>query len=232
MSDQNGSPYDRDREKHREKERMYELFARVARALASPHRLELLDLLVQAPRTVQELSAESHMKMGNASQHLQRLKQARLVEEERDGVYIRYRIADESVARLWHELRDAGSTLLAEVEQALDRYRDHRHDFEHVSADALRGKLQSGEVCLIDVRPVVEYAAGHIPGAKSIPLEQVEKLLDELPSDRPIVAYCRGPYCVFADEALEILKAYGYEVARLEEGVREWQEEGYELERS
>ncbi|NIT53195.1 MAG: metalloregulator ArsR/SmtB family transcription factor [candidate division Zixibacteria bacterium] len=217
--------------KRRDKERMYELFAQVARAMSSPHRLELLDLLVQAPRTVQQLSKEANMKVGNTSQHLQRLKQARLVAESREGVHITYSIADNSVARLWLKLREVGTKQLAEVEQALDAYRNHRHDFVQVSAEEIREKVRNGKVTLIDVRPMEEYRAGHLPGARSLPLEEVESRLSELPPDRTVVAYCRGPYCVFADEALQFLQHRGYNVARLEDGVAEWQELGYELEK-
>jgi rhodanese-related sulfurtransferase len=216
--------------KRRHKEQLYALFARVANAMANPHRLELLDLLAQAPRTVEELATEAHMSIANSSQHLQRLKQARLVLDEREGLYIRYRLADPAVARLWLELRAAAERQLAEVEHALDAYRSRRHEFEQVSIEELRSRLRAGEVILLDVRPQVEYQAGHLPGAVSIPIDELEQRLNELPADKPVVAYCRGPYCVYADEALALLAEQGWLVARLEEGVTEWQLAGYSVE--
>jgi rhodanese-related sulfurtransferase/DNA-binding transcriptional ArsR family regulator len=217
-------------EKRRHKEQLYHLFTQIAAAMANPHRLELLDLLVQAPRTVEELAKEAHMSVANTSQHLQRLKQARLVLDEREGLYIRYRLADPAVARLWLELRTVAERQLAEVKRALDAYRQRRHEFEQISADELRTRLRNGEVILLDVRPRVEYKAGHLPGAVSIPINKLERRLSELPPDKTIVAYCRGPYCVYADDALELLAERGWKVARLEEGVAEWQQAGYMLE--
>lgn len=214
----------------RHKEQLYNLFAQVAGAMANPHRLEILDLLAQAPRTVEELAREAHMSVANTSQHLQRLKQARLVLDEREGLYIRYRLADPAVARLWLELRTVAERQLAEVERALDAYRRQRHEFEQISVDELRNRLRQGEVILLDARPQVEYQAGHLPEAISMPLDELERRLSELPPDKTIVAYCRGPYCVYADEALELLAGQGWDVARLDEGVLEWQEAGYPVE--
>lgn len=212
------------------KEQLYNLFAQVASAMANPHRLELLDLLAQAPRTVEALAKEARMSVANTSQHLQRLKQARLVLDEREGLYIRYRLADPAVARLWLELRAVAERQLAEVERALDAYRRQRHEFEQISVDELRNRLRQGQVVLLDARPQVEYQAGHLPEAISMPLDELERRLSELPPDKTIVAYCRGPYCVYADEALELLAGQGWDVARLEEGVLEWQEAGYPVE--
>lgn len=197
--------------------------------MSNPHRLELLDLLVQAPRTVEELAQEAHMSVANTSQHLQRLKQARLVLDEREGLYIRYRLADPAVARLWLQLRAVAEQQLAEVDRALDAYRERRYEFERISTDELQVRLRHGDVVLLDVRPTVEYQAGHLPEAISIPLDELERRLNELPPDKTIVAYCRGPYCVYADEGLELLAEKGWEVARLEEGVAEWQQAGYIL---
>jgi len=216
-------------EKRRHKEQLYELFTQIAGAMANPHRLELLDLLVQAPRTVEELAQEAHMSIANTSQHLQRLKRAKLVLDEREGLYIRYRLADPAVARLWLQLRAVAEQQLAEVERALDAYRQRRHEFEGISSDELLLRLRSGEVILLDVRPTEEYEAGHLPEAVSIPVDELERRLNELPPDKTIVAYCRGPYCVYADDALALLLERGWQVARLEEGVAEWQEAGYSL---
>ena len=218
-------------EKRKQKSALYALFAHIGKALANPHRLELLDLLVQAPRTVEDLAREAGMSVANTSQHLQRLKQARLVTSHKEGLYVRYAIADPAVVRLWLELRRVAEGQLAEVERALDAYRDRRHEFERLTAEALRRRLEAGEVILLDVRPEEEYAAGHLPGARSVPWDEIEERLADLPDDAMIVAYCRGPYCVYADTALEELARRGWRVARLEEGVAEWQQMGYPLER-
>lgn len=211
-------------EKRRQKDRLYQSFASIGQALANPHRLELIDLLVQAPRTVEELAAETQMSIANTSQHLQRLKQSRLVASTREGVYMRYRLADAGIARLWLELRAVAASQLSEVQAALDAYRTQRHTFERISATELHTLLQNGEVFLLDARPEVEYAAGHIPGALSFPLEELVQRLDELPADLPIVAYCRGPYCIIADQALALLASHGHRTYRLEEGVAEWRQ--------
>ena len=218
-------------EKRISKDQLYQTFARLVSALANPHRLELIDLLVQAPRTVEELAHEAHMTVANTSQHLQRLKQARLVLDERQGLFVRYRLAGLAVARLWLELRGVADHQLAEVDRALSDYRPRRHDFQKISVDDLQKRMGRDEVVLLDVRPEVEFLAGHLPGAVSFPLDELEQRLDELPPGKWIVAYCRGPYCVFADEALELLSARGWSVARLEEGVAEWQFAGFLLER-
>ena len=213
------------------KEHLYELFAQISSALSNPHRLELLDLLVQAPRTVEELADQAHMSIANTSQHLQRLKQARLVTDTRDGQFIRYALASQAIARLWIDLRDVAEQQLAEVAPALNRYRPKRHHFEQISALELVERLNQNEVILIDVRPEIEYQAGHLPGAVSLPIDQLDERIEELPTGKTVVAYCRGPYCVYADQALEELSKRGWQVARLEEGVAEWQEAGYALER-
>lgn len=211
------------------KEQLYQAFSQITAALANPHRLELVDLLVQAPRTVEELATEAHMSVANTSQHLQRLKQARLVTSEPEGVHRRYRLANPSVTRLWLELRAVAEQQLAEVERALDAYRDQRDTFEAVSVPDLLARMAEDEVVLLDVRPYLEYQSAHLPQAVSIPLDELQERLDELPSDKTIVAYCRGPYCVFADDALVYLAEQGRSVSRLEEGVPDWQAAGYEL---
>ncbi len=170
------------------------------------------------------------MSIANTSQHLQRLKQARLVIAEREGLYRRYRLADPAVRHLWLELRAVGEHQLDEVDQALDAYRTRRHEFEKVTIDELRDRLRAGKVMLLDVRPGVEYQAGHLPQAISIPLEELERRLNDLPRNRPLVVYCRGPLCVIADDALVVLSEAGWKVARLEEGVAEWQQAGLMLE--
>lgn len=214
---------------HPKKENLYHLFAQIANALANPRRLELVDLLAQAPRTVEDLAQEAHMSVANTSQHLQRLKQARLVTAVREGQYIRYHLADPAVAQLWLQLRAVAANQLAEVELALDAYRNRRHEFEGITAVELQSRLDSDEVILLDVRPAVEYEVAHIPGAVSLPWTEVAQRQQELPPGKTIVAYCRGPYCVYADEALAQLAQAGWQVARLEEGILEWQEAGYAL---
>lgn len=211
------------------KEQLYKLFNQIASAMANPHRLELLDLLAQAPRTVEALAAEAYMSVANTSQHLQRLKQARLVVADREGVSMRYRLADPVVARLWLQLRAVAEQQLADVERALDAYRHQRHEFEAVSAADLVARLRQDDVVLLDVRPGVEYEAGHIPGAISIPWDELEQRLEELPPGKDVVAYCRGPYCVYADEALVVLRERGWNALRLEEGVVEWEQTGHVL---
>jgi rhodanese-related sulfurtransferase len=187
------------------KEALYDLVAQVAQAAANPHRLELLDLLVQAPRTVEQLAQASAISIANASQHLQRLKRAGMVVGDRRGSTIRYRIADPAVARLWIELRTVAEQQLAEMDRALDAYRPHRHDFIQLSTEDLRQRLGTGDVLLLDVRPRLEYEAGHLPDARSIPLDELPNRLNELPTDALIVTYCRGPLCVYADQALELI---------------------------
>lgn len=209
--------------KRDQKEKLYALFARITSALANPHRLELLDLLTQAPRTVEELAREAHMSVANTSQHLQRLKQAHLVVDEREGLYVRYRLADPAVAHLWLDLRTLGRRQLAEVDRALDAFRERRHELPTLSVAQVRDQLGDDGALLLDVRPRVEYDTAHIPGAVSIPYDELVGRMQELPNDKLIVAYCRGPYCVDADNALSVLAEQGLQVARLEEGVLEWQ---------
>jgi rhodanese-related sulfurtransferase/DNA-binding MarR family transcriptional regulator len=214
---------------HPAKAALYELIAQVAQATANPHRLELLDLLVQAPRSVEQLADVSALSIANTSQHLQRLKRAGLVSSERRGASIWYRIATPAVARLWVELRTVAEQQLAEMDRALDAYRHQRHRFSQIAADDVRARLQTGDIVLLDVRPSMEFEAGHLPGAISIPLDELPQRLDELPIETLIVTYCRGPLCVYADQALELISASGRRGARLEAGVAEWQLAGYPL---
>lgn len=213
------------------KERLYVLFAQIGGALANPHRLELIDLLVQAPRTVEELANLAQMSVANTSQHLQRLKRAHLVIDQRSGQFVNYCLADASIARLWIELRRVAGSQLAEVEHELDRYRSHRSDFERITVDELNEGLSRNEILLIDARPAVEFQSGHLPGAVSFPVETLSWRMNEIPEGKTLVTYCRGPYCVDADEASILLSAHGYPVKRLEEGVAEWEQAGYRVEK-
>jgi rhodanese-related sulfurtransferase len=213
------------------KQRLYAEFARIGRALASDRRLELLDLLAQAPRNVEALAAETGMSVANVSQHLQVLRRARLVESTRDGTKIVYQLADGGVLELWLALGETAAARLAEVEQLEDEYAPASGE-EAIPRDDLQRKLRKGSVVLIDVRPPHEFAHGHLPGAVSIPVEQLTERLNELPRDRPIITYCRGRYCMMADEAVELLRKHGFEAHRLEGGWPEWRSEGRPVEAS
>ena len=212
------------------REALYEQFARLGKAVASPRRIELLDLLCQGERTVEGLAKATRMGVTNTSAHLQVLRQARLVETRREGVRVFYRLADEEVCRFFFALRDLGRARLAEVEQVVRDYFDARDELEPVSRESLLHRMEHGEVAVLDVRPVEEYAAGHIPGSASVPLVELQHRLGELPRDVEIVAYCRGPYCALAPEALTILRASGFRAQRLEDGFPEWRLAGLPVE--
>lgn len=202
------------------KEALFDAIALMGKAFASPRRLELLDLLAQAPRTVDELARASDQSTANASQHLQALHAAGLVTRTREGTSVRYALADETLP-LWLALRDASFARLAEVERAA---RDYLGDgVEAIGRDELTRRLRRREVVLVDVRPPEEFEAGHIDGARSIPIEELEGRLAELPSDREVVAYCRGPFCAYAHHAVRQLHAAGRRARRLEDGWPEWQ---------
>jgi len=216
---------------HREfKDRLFEQFARIGKALASPKRLEILDLLVQGERTVEEIARETAMPMANASQHLQTLKGSRIVESRREGLYAYYRLADEKVFRAWRAVRDLGEARLAEVDQVVQTYLNDRDVLEAVDAVGLMERLAEGSVVVLDMRPKEEYRAGHVRGALSVPVDSLEAALQVLPKDKEIIAYCRGPYCVFSDEAVRVLRAKGYRASRLTEGFPEWRAAGYPVE--
>ncbi len=214
---------------HGDKTRLYDLFAEVGKVLGSASRLELIDLLAQAPHTVEELADKAHLSVANASQHLQRLKAVGLVTTERAGTYIRYRLSSPAVARLLRELQAVGMAHLASVEPALAAYRPQRQAFATIAPTELEQQLGQGTAVLVDVRPPEEYAAGHLPQAVSVPLSEWPGRLAELPADRLVVTYCRGPYCVYADQALALLMAQGRRGARLEEGTTEWVQSGRPL---
>jgi rhodanese-related sulfurtransferase/DNA-binding HxlR family transcriptional regulator len=205
---------------HRAKNALFEAIALMGKAFASPVRLELLDLLAQAPRTVEELARASGQSSANASQHLQALRAAGMVTREREGTSVRYSLAGDEALRIWLALRDVSAARLAEVERAAEDYVGP--DVERITRTELRQRLAKGDVVLVDVRPAEEYAAAHIEGARSIPLEELEQRLAELPDDAEIVAYCRGPFCAYAHQAVRVLRAAGRPARRLQEGVPEW----------
>lgn len=205
---------------------IYEQFARIGKAISNPSRLELLDLLCQGPRTVEVLAKEANLGLANTSQHLKALRAARLVEAEKSGLFVTYRLADEQVCQFFRSLRNLAETRLIEVREIAREFLANRQGLEPVDRAALLTKVRDGAVTVLDVRPAEEYRAGHIPGALSIPLNELERRLSNLPRDRDVVAYCRGPYCVLAVEAVEMLRARGFSAFRLEQGVQDWRAEG------
>lgn len=212
------------------KSSIYEQFARVGKAIANPARIELLDLLCQGPRTVEALAREAGIGLTNASQHLKALREARLIEAEKKGLFVTYRLADPQVAQFLRTFRSLAESRLAEIGDITRRFLDSRSGLEPVGREQLVLKVRSGTVTVLDVRPREEYLAGHLPGAVSIPLKELEQRLKDLPKRREVVAYCRGPYCVLAIEAVELLRAKGFRAFRLEDGVSEWQAHGYSIE--
>ena len=209
------------------KNAIYEQFARIGKALSSPKRLELLDLLCQGERTVEVLANEAGLSLANASQHLQVLRGARLVESEKRGQFVIYRIIDEEACNFFLSMRVLAERELAEVEHLKRRFLEGKEEMEPVNRDALIQRVRKGTVIVLDVRPTEEYQAGHIPGAISIPLKELEKQLSELPHDQEIVAYCRGPYCMLAVQAVQMLLKKGFHAYRMEEGVQDWRARGF-----
>lgn len=204
-----------------DKDALFEQFARVGKALASPKRLELLDLLAQGERTVDALARATSLGVTTCSAHLQTLRQSRLVATRKEGTRVYYRIAGPDVAALYRAVQQVAATHIHDVAAAAEDYLGP-DDTEHVDRDELLRRVRAGRVTVIDVRPSEEYAAGHIPGAVSIPLAELADRLDSLPADRQIVAYCRGAYCVMAHDAVRQLTAHGRDAARLDDGMLEW----------
>jgi rhodanese-related sulfurtransferase len=202
------------------KDALFEAIALMGKGFASPVRLELLDLLAQGPRTVHELARASGQSTANASQHLQALQAAGLLVRQREGTSVRYALAGDDVLALWLALRNASSARLAEVGRAARDYLGE--DVEAIGREELIARLTRGDAVLIDVRPDEEYSAGHIDGARSIPIDELERRLAELPADREVIAYCRGPFCAYAHKAVRLLRAQGRTARRLEEGWPEW----------
>lgn len=208
------------------KDTVFDQFARITKALASPVRLEIVDVLAQGERSVEALATEVGQSLANVSQHLKTLKEARLVDARRDGVHVRYRLADPQVVEVWRAVRSLGERQLAEIDRTVAAYHGDPDSFESITSDALLERLEAGNTVLIDVRPETEFRAGHIPGARSIPVSQLAARLTELPLDKAVVAYCRGPYCVMSYDALALLKAHGRHGVRLAEGLPDWRAAG------
>lgn len=212
------------------KERLYGLYARLGKGLSSPHRIEILELLAQSERTVDSLATEIGLSIANTSQHLQALKQAGLVESRREGVFAYYALADPAVFELSRALRVAAERRLADLERLVrEEFADRAHA-EPVSFDELMARARRGDVIVLDARPPNEYAAGHIAGAISIPVDALKKRLRSLPKQKEYVAYCRGPYCVYADRAVELLRKSGRRARRLTDGFPEWRAAGLPVE--
>jgi rhodanese-related sulfurtransferase len=220
----------RDPANRRFKNRLYSQYARIGRALGNPHRLEVLELLAQSERTVESLARELRLSMANTSQHLQVLRGAGLVETRREGLFIHYRLADDAVMPLSAALRTVAERRLAELERLVRDEFTSRSGAEPVSLEELLERARRDDVVVLDTRPAHEYRAGHIRGALSVPVDELQDRLRRLPKSREYVAYCRGPYCVYADRAVEILRASGRRARRLRDGFPEWKSAGFPVE--
>ena len=212
------------------KDGLYEQFARIGKAVAHPKRIELLDLLCQGERSVEVLSQAAALSVTNASAHLKVLRQARLVDTRKEGTRVYYRLGSETVGEFFFSLRDLAAERYAEVEMVVRDYFEARDQLEPVTRDQLLARADDSSILVLDVRPTEEYAAGHIPGAISIPLTELETRLADLPPGAEIVAYCRGPYCVLAPQALGLLRRHGFTARRLQDGLPEWRRAGLPVE--
>jgi rhodanese-related sulfurtransferase len=208
------------------KDQLFEQFARIGKSLSNGRRLEILELLAQGPRTVDEISRETRLSIANASQHLQVLRRCNLVRVKREGLYANYRLASDDVSQICISMRRLGEKQLSDIHRLVEAYLSSRETLQPVSCQELLRKAREKEVFILDVRPGKEYEAGHIAGARSIPLAELKARLKEIPRKREIVAYCRGPYCVLADEAVSFLASRGYRAVRLKEGFPEWKSQG------
>jgi rhodanese-related sulfurtransferase len=216
---------------HREfKDRLYAQYARIGKALASPRRLEMLELLAQGERTVDSLASEMAQSLANTSQHLQALRQAALVESRKNGLFVFYRLSDPAVFSLCTAIRTVAEHQLADLERLVREHFGDRSEAEPVEMDELLKRARSRHVVVLDTRPANEYAAGHIAGALSVPVDDLQRRLRQLPREKEYVAYCRGPYCVYADRAVEMLRAHGRRARRLREGFPEWRAAGLPIE--
>jgi rhodanese-related sulfurtransferase/DNA-binding transcriptional ArsR family regulator len=216
---------------HREfKDRLYGQFARIGKALGNPHRLEFLELVAQCERTVDSLASETGLSVANASQHLQALKQAALVESRKQGLFVYYRLADPAVFELCVAIQSVAQRRLADLERLVNEQFGDRATPEPVRLEELLERRRSSDVIVLDARPVREYQAGHIAGAISVPVDELQRRLRQLPRNREYVAYCRGPYCVYADRAVELLRGSKRRARRLLQGFPEWRAAGFPVE--
>ncbi|WJH37397.1 metalloregulator ArsR/SmtB family transcription factor [Paenibacillus sp. CC-CFT747] len=206
------------------RDRLYQEFARIGKCLSSPKRLELIDIISQGPKSVDQLSKMTGMSIANVSQHLQTLHESRLVRFQKKGNYVIYEIAEPAVADFMVSLHRFSENQLVEIQRLKTEILQNYRDVEPIGFDALMERMDKGEVVLLDVRPEEEYRVGHIPGAISVPMEELEHHLSSLPSDKEMVAYCRGPYCFLSLQAVELLRSKGINASRLEEGVHEWKQ--------
>jgi rhodanese-related sulfurtransferase len=204
------------------KDKVYGELAKITRSMANPHRLEIIELLAQGEFSVERIADQTNLSFANASQHLQVLKTAQLVDVRRDGNFIYYRLSNDNVFKVWKSLRELGVERIAAIEKVVSDFRNSKFNFETVTIDGLIERLESGKVTILDVRPESEYRQGHIANAISIPIDELSKRLKELPKRTEIVAYCRGPFCVYADEAVAMLTKAGYKATRLTEGFPDW----------
>lgn len=218
------------RDHRRFKDRLYGQFALIGKALASSHRFELLELLAQGARTVESLSNESELSIANASQHLQVLRQTGLVERRKQGLFVEYRLAAPEVFELCKALRVVAEKRHAELERLVREHFGDRSDPEPVRMEVLLQRARQNGIVILDTRPACEFAAGHIAGAMSVPIEELQKRLGKLPKGKEYVAYCRGPYCVYADRAVELLRSHGRRARRMLEGFPEWKAAGLPVE--
>lgn len=212
------------------KDKLYTQFAHIGQALSSPKRLELLDLLCQNEKTVEVLAQNSNMSVANTSRHLQVLRAAMLVDRRQDGVFVYYRLAGLEVCDFFRNLRTLAEKRIAEIDRIVAEYFDRSAQLQPVNRKTLLRRARTGDAIILDVRPEDEYAAGHLPHAVSLPLSQLRKRLKDLPTDSEIIAYCRGPYCVLAQEAVTMLRSKGFKAFRLEDGVAEWRDSGMPVE--
>jgi rhodanese-related sulfurtransferase len=210
---------------------LYEQVSRVSKALASPKRLELIEILCQCEKSVETLARETDMSVKLASAHLRALRAGHLVQTRKDGKYVLYRLADPSVADLWVSLRSVAEERLVDLQMALRSLLEARAALVGIDRKAILRQAQHGEVIVIDVRPEEEFAAGHLPYARSMPLAELKKRLKQLPKDKPVVAYCRGPFCLMAQDAVALLQKQGFRAQHLEDGVAEWRARGLPIER-
>jgi rhodanese-related sulfurtransferase/DNA-binding transcriptional ArsR family regulator len=208
------------------KEALFEALASVGKALSSGRRAEIVDLLAQGERSVEDVAAEIGQSVANTSHHLRALAQAGLVRTRREGTRVIYGLASDQVLQLWTVVREVAGEHVAEVDRLAQAYLGRRDGLQPITRDELARRIRRGEVTVIDVRPAAEYEAGHVEGARSVPIKDLEQRLSALPRDADLVAYCRGPYCVFADDAVRMLRRRGFEARRLEDGFPEWKRAG------